>query len=106
MDLKKINISSLSEAITTLIQLGYDEDFKAEAETLTALHSKKSYKPNELAIVEQFRFDGMTNPADDSLLLALKADDGTRGTLVMSYGAEHNQNVELIKQIPQKESQA
>ena len=41
----------------------------------------------------------MTNPQDDAVVFALEATDGVKGTLVMSYSAEHNQNLELIKQI-------
>ena len=46
-----------------------------------------------------FRFEGMTNPEDQMALFAIVAHDGLKGTLVMSYSAEHFQNVELIKEI-------
>jgi len=41
----------------------------------------------------------MTNPEDQMELFAIVANDGLKGTLVMSYSAQHFQNVELIKQI-------
>jgi len=41
----------------------------------------------------------MDSPEDETELFAIIANDVTKGTLVMSYSAQHNQNVELIKQI-------
>jgi len=41
----------------------------------------------------------MTNPSDDVELFAIMANDGTMGTLVHSYGAEEDQNADMIKKI-------
>ncbi|WP_258104443.1 hypothetical protein [Marinoscillum sp. MHG1-6] len=41
----------------------------------------------------------MTDPSDSSELFMFEANDGTKGTLVMAYGAKHSQNVSLIKQV-------
>jgi glycosidase len=97
MDL--FDFTTLSEAINYLTAKGFKEDFKAEEKYIKALYCNKEYNPEDLKIVNCFRFDGMTNPADETILLALIADDGLKGTLVMSYGAEQGQNIELIKQI-------
>lgn len=91
---------SLSQAINGLTQKGFKEHFSAEKEAIVGSQSKKSYAPKQLKIVKTFRFDGMTNPQDDSVVFAIEATDGTRGTLVMSYGSKQGQNVELIKSIP------
>lgn len=97
--MNKTNFDTLSQAVNYLTKEGYTEDFKAEEKAILALYSKKEYAPEELKIVQTFRFEGMSNPDDESELFAIEATDGTKGTLVMSYSAEHNQNVELIKQI-------
>ncbi|MFC4218609.1 phosphoribosylpyrophosphate synthetase [Flagellimonas marina] len=96
--------STLSEAVNTLTQDGYKEDFEANDTCIMALYSKKEYQPNELIILGSYRFEGMTNPGDQATVLAIEANDGTKGTLVMSYSAEHGQNVELIRQIPSKKA--
>ena len=97
------NFDTLSEAVNTLTQNGYTEDFEAEDNYIKALYSKKEYQPSELSIVESYRFEGMTDPNDQAVVFALEALDGTKGTLVMSYSAEHGQNEELIKKIPFRE---
>ncbi len=97
MELDKYD--TLMIAVDHLTKKGYTEDFKAGKKVITGLYSKKEYNPDDLTIVKTFRFDGMTNPEDDVELFAIKAKDGTLGTLVLSYSAEHDQNVELIKAI-------
>jgi hypothetical protein len=93
------NFDTLSIAVDALTKEGFTEDFKAEENCILALYSKKEYQPKDLKIVHTFRFEGMTNPEDEMELFAIVAHDGLRGTLVMSYSAQHFQNVELIKQI-------
>lgn len=103
--MSKYNFDTLSEAINTLTQQeGYKEDFEADETCIKALYSKREYQPSELKIIDSYRFEGMTNPSDQSTVFAIEANDGTKGTLVMSYGASTGQNDELIKQIPYKES--
>ncbi|GLU42553.1 phosphoribosylpyrophosphate synthetase [Allomuricauda sp. NBRC 101325] len=96
----KHSFTTLSEAVNTLTAEGYKEDFEARENSILALYSKKDYQPSELNIVATFRFEGITDPSDEATVFAIVASDGTKGTLVMSYSAEHGQNVELIRQIP------
>ena len=95
----KRNFDTLTEAMNALIKEGFTDDFKAEEKCIRALYAKKEYQPEDLTIVYTFRFEGMTNPEDQMELFAIVANDGLKGTLVMSYSAVHFQNVELIKQI-------
>lgn len=96
----KRNFDTLSEAVNALTQEGFSEDFEAEDNCIKALYSKKEYQPSELKITASYRFEGMTNPSDQTTVFTIEATDGAKGTLVMSYSAEHGQNEELIKQIP------
>ena len=94
-----LHFDTLSEAVNYLTNEGYTEDFKACEKSIVALYSKKEYAPQELKITKTFRFDGMDSPEDDALLYAIVANDGTKGTLVLSYSSQHNQNTDLIKEI-------
>ncbi|MDF0708055.1 MAG: phosphoribosylpyrophosphate synthetase [Bacteroidota bacterium] len=99
----KYSFETLSEAVNTLTQKeGYKEDFEADENCIKALYSKKEYQPKDLVIINSYRFEGMTNPADESTVFTIEATDGTKGTLVMSYGAATAQNEDLIRQIPLK----
>lgn len=92
-------MTTLSEAMETLRKEGFSDDFKAGEHNIKALYADRNYQPEDLKIIESYRFEGITNPSDESELLAIRANDGTKGTLVMTYGREQSQNSELIKRI-------
>ena len=92
---------TLSGVMNKLSSEGFTENFRAEEDYIRALYAKKNYNPEELEIVEVFRFEGMTNPADQSELFAIETNDGLKGTLSMNYGTDQSQNVDLIKKIPE-----
>ncbi len=90
---------TLTEAVDSLTKEGFTEDFRAEEDGVLALYSKKKYQPDELRIIKNYRFDCLTNPGDETELFAIAAIDGLKGTLVMSYSADHSHNVEMIRLI-------
>ncbi len=92
-------LDTLSETMTALLKEGYKDDFKAKKIAIEAIYAKRSYNPEDLKIVGTYRFEGETNPADQTVLFAIEANDGIKGTLTMSYSADVNQNEELIKKI-------
>lgn len=98
----KQDFDTLAQAINTLTKQGYKDGFRAEEDRIVGNNSAKKYLPDELKIVGTYRFEGMTNPQDDSVVFAIEAKDGNKGTLVMSFSSEHSQNVDLIKQIPEE----
>jgi len=97
--MKTNNFDTLSQAVNSLTENGFTEDFKTEEKYIKALYSENKYLPKELIITETHCFDGMDSPEDETELFAIIANDGTKGTLVMSYSAQHNQNIGLIKKI-------
>jgi len=98
--MSKDDYATLSLAVNTLTKDGYEEGFKADDTQIVGTRSDKKYFPNELKIVKTYRFEGMSNPQDDTVVFAIEANDGAKGTLVMSHSSKHSQNVELIKKIP------
>lgn len=101
-ELKGIDESTLSGVMNELNRRGFKEDFKAHKDRVEAIYSKKEYQANELKIVATYRFEGETNPADQSTLFAIEAKDGLKGTLVMSYAYQSNQDEEMLKKIKKK----
>ena len=50
----------------------------------------KSFSPDQLTIVEHYRFEGVSDPDDLSVLYAVEATDGTRGTVADAFGPYAN----------------
>ncbi len=96
----KDNFDTLSQATNALTKEGYKDGFRAEGNRIIGSITSKRYLPEDLKTVKNYRFEGMTNPQDDTIVFAVEANDGHKGTLVMSYSAKNDQNAELIKKIP------
>jgi hypothetical protein len=97
--LQSLHFDTLSQGCNELGDLGYTEQFESTKKGIRAINANKYYSTDDVRVVNKFRFEGMSNPADNTLLIALKANDGTRGTLVMSYGGDHFQDIDTIKEI-------
>jgi hypothetical protein len=79
---------SLVNVENKLKQDGFTQDFTVVNGRLQTIghDSEKSYAPDEVTIVDFYRFEGESNPDDMSILYALEARDGVRGTISSAYG--------------------
>ena len=83
---EKKNLNTMVDCVNSLVRNGFTEDFKARQSGLESLSSHTVYKPNEIRILNFYRFEGESDPADNSILYAIETSDGKRGTLVDAYG--------------------
>jgi hypothetical protein len=77
---------TLSEGINDLIKRGYSLDFNMSQNCIECKSIDRVYHPEDFEIVEFYRFEGMSNPDDSSILYAIDAGNGLKGTLVDAYG--------------------
>jgi len=91
---------TLVDATNEFTKQGFTESFITENDKIMTSNKKNQYNPEELTVVASHRFDGMTNPSDESHILAIETNDGIKGTIITSYSSEHNLNPDLIKRIP------
>lgn len=96
-------MNTLSEAINSLTREGFEDGFELVENGVFCRSTGSTYQPTELQILKTLRFEGESNPMDNALVLAMIAADGTKGTLILSYGAQHNQNDDIIREIPYAE---
>jgi hypothetical protein len=87
------DLKTLQACLAKMISLGYTEDFKAEDDGLRALRNDKVYQPDEVDIVNFFRFEGPSSPDDMSIMYVIETNDGVKGTLVDAYGTYASQEV-------------
>lgn len=94
----------LHDKINTLESEGYKAQFKMDGDQLMNTESRKKYNPSQLKLIKEFRFEGVSNPDDMSILYALEAEDGTKGTVVDSYGTYADTELaEFLNQIGDRE---
>lgn len=92
--------TSLSVAIDDLKNKGYTNDFNLVAEGIESKALKKEWKAGELEVVKHYRFEGMTDPGDNTILYLIETRDGSKGLLVDVYGAETGEiSSKMIKKL-------
>ena len=94
------NLTPYSKRVEELNERGFTHNFALEDETVVDVDQQTHYVPEQVAIVEEFREEGMTDPADMSVVLALRAPDGVLGTMVTAYGPE-NEHAEVLRRLGQ-----
>ena len=77
---------TLSEAMNDLKTRGYTYEFDFKENNIYSNSHDKEFSADELKIVEVHRFEGMSNPGDNSILYAIYCADGSKGVLVDAYG--------------------
>lgn len=96
----KTNEETLSIVMDRLGKNGFKEQFGITNKGLKMISSGKVLPPKELKIKHRYRFDGMTNPDDESILYALESQNGIKGTLVVSGNVHSEQNQSILNRIP------
>jgi hypothetical protein len=102
-------MTDMDRCLERLEQKGYTDQFKVEKGKLISLKdSKKKYKAKDVSAANFFRFEGISNPDDMSVLYAIETSDGDKGTLVDAYGlyadeatGEFMKEVEIHKKVTQ-----
>lgn len=79
-------MKSLATCVNRMVRDGYTEDFRITEQGLESLNKEKKYSPEEIKIVNFFRFEGMSDPDDNAVLYVIETADGTKGTLIDAYG--------------------
>jgi len=79
---------TLSDASENLIKRGYTYNFQVNEKGKLTDNNKLEFESSEVILEEFHRFEGMSNPADSSILYAVKTKSGIMGTVVDSYGAD------------------
>jgi hypothetical protein len=85
-EIKKDEMKTLVSCINSLVKAGFTEDYKINGDKLKALKRERNYNPEEVKVLNFYRFEGDSDPADNSILYAIETTDGSRGTLVDAYG--------------------
>ena|SRR5437868_2045177 len=75
---------TVTEAVTGLRQRGYSKDFNLE-ENCIVCHEEK-FHPEDFEIVEVYRFEGDSDPADEAVVYAIESKKADKGILVSGYG--------------------
>tara|TARA_R110002012_G_scaffold263456_1_gene446269 strand:+ start:101503 stop:101817 length:315 start_codon:yes stop_codon:yes gene_type:complete len=101
------NAKSEKAYIEKYQNLGYTANYRVIDSHLIDLQTKKKYAPKEVYIEEEFRFEGMSNPADMSILYIVHTKDKSKGTVLANYSpASDTALAEFFAAIPKENYKA
>ncbi len=81
------NYESMVDAINDLKSRGYTKDFNLENDGIHCNTQMLRIHPEDFQVDEYYRFEGMTNPSDSSVVYAISSNKHkVKGVLVDAYG--------------------
>ena len=78
---------TLSQATADLEKRGYTDDFNIVDGHLHCAGLDMQLHPQHFQVREFYRFEGNTDPGDESVVYAIESDQGVKGLLVSAFGA-------------------
>lgn len=83
----KTDYGTLSQTINGLKEEGYTLDFNIQKDCLVCHQANTELSPDDFEIDGVFRFEGESNPDDESVLYAISSPKfNVKGVLVNGYG--------------------
>lgn len=76
---------TLSQAMASLRKEGYTHDFEIRPNAVKSRTSDIELHPDQFQVDKFYRFEGMSNPDDNSILYAISGK-GHKGLVVDAYG--------------------
>jgi len=84
--MKTENTKHETDKIKAYEAKGYTANYQMIEGNFTELESQRSFSAKEIKIVDEYRYEGQSNPDDNSILYILEVPNKSKGTLLMPYG--------------------
>lgn len=81
------HMSTQSEVVEALIAEGFTENLSID-DAGRIVSSNVQWDAADIVVERVFRFEGMSDPGDEAILVAVTCPDGIQGSLTMPYGRE------------------
>jgi len=86
-------MNTLTERVNKAIKNGYTDNMKMSKQGLCTSSKEKVYTPAEVRVIDFFRFEGQSDPADNAILYVIETEDGIKGTLIDAYGTYADEHI-------------
>lgn len=103
------NYDTVSEAVNDLQKRGYNTNFSllTGKECLICNHTSLTLSPEEFQIDEIYRFEGMTDPGDEMIVIAISSiKHQVKGVVVNGFGTYADGLTSKITQAIRKRNQS
>ena len=100
---RAMHYNTVTEAIEQLRLKGFTLDFNMEENVLSTTSEK--FPPENLEIVDVYRYEGDSDPGDEASVYALESTSGVKGILVTGYGiSAEGDSAGLLKKMKRRKN--
>ena len=90
---KSTRMNTLTDCVNKVVKDGYTDSFKVTKQGLQSAAKDRYYTPEQVRVINFYRFEGESDPADNSILYVIETHDGLKGSLIDAYGPYADANV-------------
>lgn len=93
-------MNTLSGCINKEIKNGYTDTLKVNGQGLHVEGKDKVYTPSQIRIINFYRFEGQSDPADNAIMYVIETEDDVKGILIDAYGTYADEKInKFIKEV-------
>ena len=97
-------MNTLTSCVNKVVKDGYTDSFKVTRQGLYSCAKSKYYQPEEVRVINFYRFEGESDPGDMSIMYVIETADGVKGTLIDAFGPYSDDSVTaFMKQVEDME---
>ena len=98
------NLRTVTDVLYELKARGYTVDFNLNKDCLVCYENELTLHPDEFVVDKHYRFEGTTDPADESVIYAISSPkNNIKGTLINAYGVYSNDlSNEMVRALHEK----
>jgi hypothetical protein len=99
---ENFHYGTVTDAINNLRERGFNTDFNLKENCIVCDLDK--FKEDEFEIVDIYRYEGNSDPADEAAVYAIESKSGLKGILVTGYGiSADNLSTQMLKKLQRKD---
>jgi len=88
--------NTLVEAINSLSKQGYNEEFYIKDEVVVKQRTNRVMNVDELKVDQFHKVEGLSDPADGAIVVAISTNCGHKGLVVDGYGPYSTQDLSIL----------
>jgi hypothetical protein len=82
----KPSMNTLTDCVNKVVRDGYTDSFKVTRQGLHSAAKDRDYTPDQVRVINYYRFEGESDPADNAIMYVIETHDGLKGTLIDAFG--------------------
>lgn len=95
--------STVTETVKGLEERGFTENFSVKVDHLSGSNDTVQLYPDDFDVVETYRYEGESDPGDETIICAIRTKEGANGLIVHAYGPYSEEiSPELVQKLSDK----